>query len=81
MGAWIALRMAQKLNEEGEGDRSAALLLLAPAPDFTSELVEPKMSAANRRELEEKGYMVYPVNSGEDAFDSFQKKAQINEPK
>ena len=23
--------------------------------------------------LEEKGYIVYPVNSGEDAFDNFQK--------
>ena len=40
MGAWIALRMAQELNRAGESVRLAGLLLLAPAPDFTSELVE-----------------------------------------
>ena len=41
MGAWIALRMAQELRRAGEGERIAGLVLLAPAPDFTAELIEP----------------------------------------
>jgi pimeloyl-ACP methyl ester carboxylesterase len=40
MGAWIALRMVQELKKRGELDRVKALLLLAPAPDFTKELYE-----------------------------------------
>lgn len=57
MGAWIALRMVQELQKTGEGSRVGALLLLAPAPDFTIELMEPKLSKAHRRDLETKGYM------------------------
>ena len=57
MGAWIALRMVQELHKAGEGERLAGLLLLAPAPDFTVELVEPQLTDAHRRELEEKGFM------------------------
>lgn len=68
MGAWIALRMAQELHRAGEGDRLAGLLLLAPAPDFTSELVEPKLSDANRRELEEKGYMEEPSEYSDEPY-------------
>ncbi|MEO3386928.1 alpha/beta hydrolase [Mesorhizobium sp. CAU 1741] len=55
MGAWIALRMVQELQKAGEGERIAALLLLAPAPDFTVELMEPQLSDEQRRELEETG--------------------------
>ncbi len=68
MGAWIALRMAQELNRAGEGDRLAGLLLLAPAPDFTSVLVEPKLSDANRRDLEEKGYMEEPSEYSDEPY-------------
>ncbi len=46
MGAWIALRMTQELRKAGE-DRVAGLVLLAPAPDFTAELVEPSLAALN----------------------------------
>lgn len=56
MGAWIALRMVQELREAGEGERVAGLLLLAPAPDFTTELMEPQLAGAQRRDLEEKGF-------------------------
>jgi len=57
MGAWIALRMIQELRKAGEGARVAGLILLAPAPDFTVELMEPQLSPAQRREIEEKGYL------------------------
>lgn len=60
MGAWIALRMNAELNKSGEGDRIAGLVLLAPAPDFTAELVEPELTEAQRRDLAEKGYFEEP---------------------
>jgi pimeloyl-ACP methyl ester carboxylesterase len=56
MGAWIALRMVQELRKAGQGDRIAGLVLLAPAPDFTVELVEPKLTAAQNRDLAEQGF-------------------------
>jgi pimeloyl-ACP methyl ester carboxylesterase len=59
MGAWIALRMVQELNKAG-GKRIAGLVLIAPAPDFTAELVEPVLTEAQRRNLVEKGYFEEP---------------------
>ena len=56
MGAWIALRMMQELQQLGETSRVAGLMLLAPAPDFTSALIEPRLTEAHRRDLKEKGY-------------------------
>ena len=56
MGAWIALRMVQELHKAGEGGRIAGLLLLTPAPDFTVELMEPQLTDAQRRDLEERGF-------------------------
>ena len=60
MGGWIALRMVQELNRAGEGSRVAGLLLLAPAPDFTMELMEPALTEEMRRDLEEKGFFEEP---------------------
>jgi pimeloyl-ACP methyl ester carboxylesterase len=56
MGAWIALRMVQEMHKAGEGARLGGLLLLAPAPDFTSELMEPQLTAAQREALDAQGY-------------------------
>lgn len=55
MGAWIALRMAAELKRER--GRVAGLVLVAPAPDFTSDFVEPALSEQQRRELEENGFV------------------------
>lgn len=60
MGGWVALRMVQELNAAGERDRVAGLILLAPAPDFTMELMEPELSDNQRRDLQEKGYFEEP---------------------
>lgn len=57
MGGWIALRMIQELHKAGEGDRVAGLLLLAPAPDFTAELMEPVLTPEQRAELMERGFL------------------------
>lgn len=57
MGGWVALRMVQELAKRGQQHRLEALLLLAPAPDFTHELMEPQLSEDQRKQLETKGYM------------------------
>ncbi|ANT49313.1 alpha/beta hydrolase [Mesorhizobium amorphae] len=59
MGAWIALRMIQELHKAGD-DSIAGLVLLAPAPDFTAELVEPVLTEAQKRDLTEKGFFEEP---------------------
>lgn len=56
MGAWIALRMSAELQKTGEGGRIGGLVLLAPAPDFTTELMEPQLTAAHRQALSEHGF-------------------------
>ena len=59
MGAWIALRMVQELRKAGDTS-VAGLVLLAPAPDFTTELVEPALTAAQKRDLKKKGFFEEP---------------------
>lgn len=60
MGAWIALRMIQELHKANDGARIGGLLLLAPAPDFTTELMEPQLSDGQRKMLEEEGVLREP---------------------
>ncbi|RIX99181.1 alpha/beta hydrolase [Aureimonas flava] len=55
MGAWIALRLAQRLP-----GRVRCLLLLAPAPDFTTRLVEPRLTAQDRAALARDGFIAEP---------------------
>lgn len=64
MGAWIALRMVQELNRGSADDRVAGLVLIAPAPDFTVELMEPHLTDRYRRDLEQKGYFEEPSEYG-----------------
>ncbi|MEO1745982.1 MAG: alpha/beta hydrolase [Pseudomonadota bacterium] len=63
MGAWIALRMVQELNT-AERAPIAGLVLLAPAPDFTVELMEPELTDAQKAEMEAKGYFEEPTPYG-----------------
>jgi pimeloyl-ACP methyl ester carboxylesterase len=60
MGGWIALRMIEELQKTGERERIAGLVLIAPAPDFTSELVEPQLTPEQRLQLTQRGYMEEP---------------------
>lgn len=66
MGGWIAIRMLQKLRKNGQADRVCGLLLLAPAPDFTSELHEPLLTDAQRHDLETKGFFEEETPYGPD---------------
>lgn len=55
MGGWIALLLARRLAEKGAQDRLAGLVLLAPAVDFTEELIWKNLDEAARREITETG--------------------------
>lgn len=54
MGGWITLRMVEELRKKGV--IPAAIILLAPAPDFTKTLVEPVLTVQNRQDLANRGY-------------------------
>lgn len=55
MGGWIALRMAQELEKSGV--RLHAMLLIAPAPDFTERLMWPQLSAQQRESIARDGVL------------------------
>ncbi|MFP3543177.1 alpha/beta hydrolase [Rhizobium sp. SIMBA_035] len=56
MGGWIALRLAQELGKIADGPKLEGMVLIAPAPDFTSDLIEPHLTKKERASLEERGY-------------------------
>ncbi len=60
MGGWIALRVIQELRRRRKAPAIAGLLLIAPAPDFTVDLIEPNLSEVERRSLAERGYFEEP---------------------
>ncbi|MET0546450.1 MAG: alpha/beta hydrolase [Caulobacterales bacterium] len=55
MGAWLALHAAL-----ARADRIAALLLIAPATDFTAKLMEPGLDAEAKRQIAEQGFWMRP---------------------
>ncbi len=55
MGAWIALRVIEMLRTRGDVGRIAGLVLVAPAPDFTHELLLPGFTDADRAKLVQTG--------------------------
>lgn len=60
MGGWIALLVAR-----ARPGRVAGLIGLAPAPDFTTELMWPAFSAAQRAEIMDTGVLHLPSQYGE----------------
>ncbi len=64
MGAWIALKVVETLSRRGQSHRVAGLLLIAPAPDFTSDLMEPALTEEQRRDLDTKGFYEEPTPYG-----------------
>lgn len=60
MGGWIALRLAQTLRARGRGPELKGMVLIAPAPDFTSALIEPHLSEAQKQSLAQRGFFDEP---------------------
>lgn len=66
MGGWIALLLARALAAKpSPGASLAGLVLIAPAPDFTEDLMWSGFSPEIRREIEEKGSWLRPSAYGE----------------
>lgn len=56
MGGWIALRLIEELRKIASGPKVTGLVLIAPAPDFTYDLIEPNLSEEEKASLSERGY-------------------------
>jgi pimeloyl-ACP methyl ester carboxylesterase len=62
MGGWLALLMVRALRQRSPAPpaSTAGLVLIAPAVDFTEELMWKRFTPAIKRELEEKGAWTRP---------------------
>jgi pimeloyl-ACP methyl ester carboxylesterase len=65
MGGWMALLLAREIAKRGGGASLAGLVLIAPAPDFTEELMWKAFSAEIRQEIETKGVWLRPSQYGD----------------
>jgi pimeloyl-ACP methyl ester carboxylesterase len=66
MGGWMALLLAREIRRR-QGNRAslAGLVLIAPAPDFTEELMWKRLSPEARQDIETKGVWLRPSEYGE----------------
>ncbi|WP_315798607.1 MULTISPECIES: alpha/beta hydrolase [unclassified Bradyrhizobium] len=65
MGGWMALLLARELLKDPAEATLAGLVLIAPAPDFTEELMWKGFPSAVRTEIETKGVWMRPSEYGE----------------
>ena len=67
MGGWMALLLARALARRGRVGRAAlkGLVLIAPAPDFTEELMWKGFSPEIREQIETAGVWMRPSDYGE----------------
>jgi pimeloyl-ACP methyl ester carboxylesterase len=69
MGGWIALLLARALQQRPAPNASLkALVLIAPAADFTEALMWKNFSADVKREIEEKGVWERPSQYGDGPY-------------
>ncbi|MBR0717568.1 carboxylesterase [Bradyrhizobium liaoningense] len=66
MGGWMALLLAREIRKRQQAKASlAGLVLIAPAPDFTEELMWKNFSAEVKRAIETKGMWLRPSEYGD----------------
>jgi pimeloyl-ACP methyl ester carboxylesterase len=69
MGGWIALLLARALARRSSSQaKLMGLVLIAPAPDFTEELMWAGFPTEVKREIEDKGSWLRPSAYGEDPY-------------
>jgi pimeloyl-ACP methyl ester carboxylesterase len=74
MGGWLALLLVRELARRGRpadaqgAAQVAGLVLIAPAVDFTEELMWKRLPPEVRRELEEKGAWARPSRYSEEPY-------------
>jgi pimeloyl-ACP methyl ester carboxylesterase len=65
MGGWLALLLARELRKHKGAAKIAGMVLIAPAVDFTEELMWKPFSDAIKREIEDKGFWMRPSAYGD----------------
>lgn len=65
MGGWMALLLAREIAKRPGDGSLAGLVLIAPAPDFTEELMWKGFSPEIRQEIEIKGVWMRPSEYGD----------------
>ena len=65
MGGWMALLLAREIAKRERQASLAGLVLIAPAPDFTEELMWKRLSPEIRQEIETKGVWMRPSQYGD----------------
>jgi pimeloyl-ACP methyl ester carboxylesterase len=68
MGGWLALLLAEALKAQGGGAPIAGMVLIAPAVDFTEELMWKSFSAEVKREIKLKGAWERPSAYSEEPY-------------
>jgi pimeloyl-ACP methyl ester carboxylesterase len=68
MGGWLALLLARALREKKSGPPIAGMVLIAPAVDFTEELMWKHFPEAVKREIEDEGLWLRPSEYGEGPY-------------
>jgi pimeloyl-ACP methyl ester carboxylesterase len=65
MGGWMALLLAREIKKRSGKASLAGLVLIAPAPDFTEELMWKNFPAAVKKEIETNGLWLRPSDYGD----------------
>jgi pimeloyl-ACP methyl ester carboxylesterase len=60
MGGWLGLLLARELRKQKDAAPLVGMVLIAPAVDFTEELMWKQFTPAIRRDIEEKGEWTRP---------------------
>jgi len=68
MGGWLALLLARELARRKSGAPIAGMVLIAPAVDFTEELMWKQFSQTTKSEIEQKGSWLRPSAYGEEPY-------------
>jgi len=68
MGGWLALLLVQALKERNTAGSVAGLVLIAPAVDFTEELMWKNFSPEVKRQIETEGSWQRPSQYAESAY-------------
>ena len=68
MGGWLALLLAARLRELKGSAPLAGMVLIAPAVDFTEELMWKQFPDDIKREIEEKGAWMRPSQYSEEPY-------------
>ena len=68
MGGWLALLLAQALRQHKDAAPIAGMVLIAPAVDFTEELMWKQFPDAIKREIEDKGVWLRPSDYAEGPY-------------